>query len=151
MVGVEEGREFRFRGDLYSQESTFRLVIYCRITKYELFRWLVETPPRDVRATFSTSGSSYLNVALITVHHLYSVVALWRHHYCLHAAICTNRLFKLLFRVNANVYANELRLYIAEAKRCVYVCTRGDQKLLQLPTLVKKVVKINGSVRTSKY
>jgi len=23
MVGVEEGREFRFRGDLYSQESTF--------------------------------------------------------------------------------------------------------------------------------
>jgi len=30
MVGVEEGREFRFRGDLYSQESTFPLVI-CRI------------------------------------------------------------------------------------------------------------------------
>ena len=28
MVGVEEGREFRFRGDLYSQESTFPLVIY---------------------------------------------------------------------------------------------------------------------------
>jgi len=27
MVEVEEGREFRFRGDLYSQESTFRLVI----------------------------------------------------------------------------------------------------------------------------
>ena len=27
MVGVEEGREFRFRGDLYSQESTFPLVI----------------------------------------------------------------------------------------------------------------------------
>ena len=27
MVGVEEGREFRFRGDLYSQESTFSLVI----------------------------------------------------------------------------------------------------------------------------
>ena len=27
MVGVEEGREFRFRGDLYSQESTFRLVV----------------------------------------------------------------------------------------------------------------------------
>jgi len=26
MVGVEEGREFRFRGDLYSQESTFSLV-----------------------------------------------------------------------------------------------------------------------------
>ena len=26
MVGVEEGREFRFRGDLYSQESTFLLV-----------------------------------------------------------------------------------------------------------------------------
>jgi len=29
MVGVEEGREFRFRGDLYSQESTFPLVIVC--------------------------------------------------------------------------------------------------------------------------
>jgi len=28
MVGVEEGREFRFRGDLYSQESTFPLVKY---------------------------------------------------------------------------------------------------------------------------
>ena len=26
MVGVEEGREFRFREDLYSQESTFSLV-----------------------------------------------------------------------------------------------------------------------------
>ena len=26
MVGVEQGREFRFRGDLYSQESTFPLV-----------------------------------------------------------------------------------------------------------------------------
>ena len=26
MVGVEEWREFRFRGDLYSQESTFPLV-----------------------------------------------------------------------------------------------------------------------------
>jgi len=32
MVEVEEGREFRFRGDLYSQESTFPLVVlafYC--------------------------------------------------------------------------------------------------------------------------
>jgi len=28
MVGVEEGREFRFRKDLYSQESTFPLVEY---------------------------------------------------------------------------------------------------------------------------
>jgi len=27
MVGGEEEREFRFRGDLYSQESTFPLVI----------------------------------------------------------------------------------------------------------------------------
>jgi len=27
MVGVEEGCEYRFRGDLYSQESTFPLVI----------------------------------------------------------------------------------------------------------------------------
>ena len=28
MVGVEEGRDFRFRGDLYSQQSTFPLVKY---------------------------------------------------------------------------------------------------------------------------
>jgi len=27
MVGVKEGREVRFRGDLYSQESTFPLVV----------------------------------------------------------------------------------------------------------------------------
>ena len=33
MVGVEEGREFRFRGDLYSQESTFPLVIYIFLKK----------------------------------------------------------------------------------------------------------------------
>ena len=31
MVGVEEGREFRFRGDLYSQETTFPLVIIVRL------------------------------------------------------------------------------------------------------------------------
>ena len=29
MVLVEEGREFRFCGDLYSQESTFPLVYGC--------------------------------------------------------------------------------------------------------------------------
>ena len=28
MVGVEEGLEFRFCGDLYSQESTFPLVLF---------------------------------------------------------------------------------------------------------------------------
>ena len=28
MVGVEEERKFRFRGDLYSQESTFPIVIF---------------------------------------------------------------------------------------------------------------------------
>ena len=40
MAGVEEGREFRFRGDLYSQESTFPLVLliisvdsYCNVHK----------------------------------------------------------------------------------------------------------------------
>ena len=27
MLGVEEGREFRFRGDMYSQESNFPLVM----------------------------------------------------------------------------------------------------------------------------
>ena len=35
MVGVEEGREFRFLGDLYSQESTFSLVIRT-VTKTKL-------------------------------------------------------------------------------------------------------------------
>ena len=30
MVEVEVGREFRFRGDLYSQESTFPLVFTVR-------------------------------------------------------------------------------------------------------------------------
>ena len=34
MVGVEEGREFRFRRDLYSQESTFPLVLNSVITEY---------------------------------------------------------------------------------------------------------------------
>jgi len=36
MVGVEEGREFRFRGDLYSQESTFPLVncVYSAVQLY---------------------------------------------------------------------------------------------------------------------
>ena len=33
MVEVEEGREFRFHGDMYSQESTFPLVANC----YTLF------------------------------------------------------------------------------------------------------------------
>jgi len=36
MVGVEEGREFRFRGDLYSQESTFPLVESASIVGYVL-------------------------------------------------------------------------------------------------------------------
>ena len=31
MVGVEEGREFCFRGDLYSQESTFPLVFSAAV------------------------------------------------------------------------------------------------------------------------
>ena len=31
MVGVEEGRELRFRGNLYSQESTFPLVCDCGV------------------------------------------------------------------------------------------------------------------------
>jgi len=33
MVGAEEGREFRFRGDLYSQESTFPLVLHVTTAK----------------------------------------------------------------------------------------------------------------------
>ena len=40
MVGVEEGREFRFRGDLYSQESTFPLVfsLYFYQSNYDNHR-----------------------------------------------------------------------------------------------------------------
>ena len=37
MVGVEEGREFRFRGDLYSQESTFPLVLFAYVRQLSLF------------------------------------------------------------------------------------------------------------------
>ena len=36
MVGVEEGREFRFRGDQYSQESTFPLVKYKSVVNLPL-------------------------------------------------------------------------------------------------------------------
>jgi len=39
MVGVEEGREFRFRGDLYSQESTFPLVLNFRQPTSVRHRW----------------------------------------------------------------------------------------------------------------
>jgi len=31
---VDEGREFRFRGDLYSQESTFPLVVLCDVVMH---------------------------------------------------------------------------------------------------------------------
>ena len=37
MVGVEEGREFRFRGDLYSQESTFLLVYIGKNPRFTAF------------------------------------------------------------------------------------------------------------------
>jgi len=37
MVGVEEGREFRFRRDLYSQESTFPLVASCYWNNEHMF------------------------------------------------------------------------------------------------------------------
>ena len=37
MVGIEEGREFRFRGDLYSQESTFPLVYYVCVLLKNVF------------------------------------------------------------------------------------------------------------------
>ena len=43
MVEVEKGREFRFRGDLYSQESTFPLVLSAEFwTKFprEIFLFL---------------------------------------------------------------------------------------------------------------
>jgi len=37
MVGVEERREFRFRGDLYSQESTFPLVKNILLRKLSMY------------------------------------------------------------------------------------------------------------------
>jgi len=40
MIGVEEGREFRLRGDLYSQESTFPLVYYL-VTAFSALTLLV--------------------------------------------------------------------------------------------------------------
>ena len=46
MAGVEEGREFRFRGDLYSQESTLPLVIhgfiYKKCTMAMMVTWVIE-------------------------------------------------------------------------------------------------------------
>jgi len=44
MVGVEEGREFRFRGDLYSQESTFPLVYIEKIPGLRRFWTVTYTP-----------------------------------------------------------------------------------------------------------
>ena len=46
MVGVEEGREFRFRGDLYSQESTLPLVnilhsLCVILFKYSYLKYLL--------------------------------------------------------------------------------------------------------------
>jgi len=46
MVGAEEGREFRFRRDLYSQESTFPLVLHC----YKVFS--VSPPPQKNKGAF---------------------------------------------------------------------------------------------------
>ena len=58
MVGVEEGREFRFRGDLYSQESTFPLVLliisgdsYCNVHRRHvrvIKRLLIDMECRDM-------------------------------------------------------------------------------------------------------
>jgi len=40
MVGVEEGHEFRFRGDMYSQESTFPLVVSVSVLLTSLLQCL---------------------------------------------------------------------------------------------------------------
>ena len=42
MVGVEEGREFRFRGDLYSQESTFPLPLVLICAYFMCVLWVAE-------------------------------------------------------------------------------------------------------------
>ena len=52
MVGVEEGREFRFRGDLYSPESTFPLVYFT----FYLLIWGVRTHPRSPLPTGLLEG-----------------------------------------------------------------------------------------------
>ena len=51
MVGVEEGREFRFRWDLYSQESTFPLVY--------LYLFFINSPTGQTRRRiFTLDGSN---------------------------------------------------------------------------------------------
>jgi len=52
MVGVEERREFRFRGDLYSQESTFPLVVIILILfSYVFCGEINDCSPQQRRAT----------------------------------------------------------------------------------------------------
>ena len=54
MVGVEEGREFRFRGDLYSQESTFPLVVHAAFVRIKLMMmiWLESSVYDYIRANY---------------------------------------------------------------------------------------------------
>ena len=61
IVGVEEGRKFRFRGDLYSQESTFPLVMlgFCRLEDRKSI-W-------PVKKLFSLSSSGSLGACPLPI------------------------------------------------------------------------------------
>ena len=88
MVGVEEGREFRFRGDLYSQESTSPLVYignwYVYIGKNPRFTAFLDSnlhtrlaivtenelglsfPPRNLPKKFRPDPSTFYLVIVVT-------------------------------------------------------------------------------------
>ena len=72
------------------------------------------------RLTFCTSCSSYLNVALITVHHLYSV------------AVLCYRAVKLLAFGRINLLTNSLH------KTCTYIMLRGKSTSTEYYPLVSK-------------
>ena len=64
MVGVEQGREFRFRGDLYSQKSTFPLVYYA---SSDLFVCLHR---KNSRFTAFLDSNLHTRLAIVTANEL---------------------------------------------------------------------------------
>jgi len=64
MVGVEKGREFRFRGDLYSQESIFPLVYYASSDLFVCLHW------KNPRFTAFLDSNLHTRLAIVTANEL---------------------------------------------------------------------------------
>ena len=79
-VGVEEGREFRFRGDLYSQESTFPLVINGSGTHTHLFNVSLS---RTTRVSRYQKGKTNLDLTEARFNE-------WQWHQLGHVQVCTS-------------------------------------------------------------